>query len=127
MTPTRVVHCKRDSFDIYIGRPSSGGYEHYGNPFTHKVATKASVILSSRQASIEAFRLWLAGEAYPEVNPEQRKWILANLSNLQGKRLGCWCVPSACHGHVLAQLADLTVQPATLQSKIAPIEQLDLL
>jgi hypothetical protein len=27
---TRVVHCKKEPYDVYIGRPSK-----YGNPFTH--------------------------------------------------------------------------------------------
>ena len=32
--------------------------------------------------------------------------LLAALPELRGKRLGCWCAPQACHGDVLAQLAD---------------------
>jgi hypothetical protein len=118
---TRVVHCKRDPFDVYIGRPPGGGNEHYGNPFTHKADTKAAVVLSSRKESIEAFRLWLLGEAYQDVNPEQRQWILANMAQLQGKRLGCWCKPkAACHGDVLAAILDHEI------SDVAPVDQMNL-
>ena len=28
------------------------------------------------------------------------------LHELQGKTLGCWCVPDACHAQVLAKMAD---------------------
>lgn len=27
----KIVHCKKDKYDIYIGRPSI-----WGNPFSHK-------------------------------------------------------------------------------------------
>ena len=121
MSTTRAVHCKRDAFDVYIGRPSGGGHEHYGNPFTHKANTQAQVVVASRQEAIEAFRKWLAGEAYPEVNPEQRQWILANMHQLQGKRLGCWCRPkAACHGDVLASILDREIAGPPL------VDQMDL-
>ena len=32
--------------------------------------------------------------------------LLAQLHTLKGKRLACWCKPKACHGDVLAKLAD---------------------
>jgi hypothetical protein len=32
--------------------------------------------------------------------------LLARVSELAGKRIGCWCKPAACHGDVLAELAD---------------------
>jgi len=31
---------------------------------------------------------------------------LARLPDLRGRRLGCFCAPQACHGDVLARLAD---------------------
>ncbi len=30
---------------------------------------------------------------------------LEDLAELDGRRLACWCVPQACHGHVLARAA----------------------
>ena len=32
----RVVHCKKEPYDVYIGRPSK-----WGNPYSHKDNTKA--------------------------------------------------------------------------------------
>jgi hypothetical protein len=29
------------------------------------------------------------------------------VEHLRGKVLGCFCPPALCHGHVLAELADL--------------------
>ncbi|PXX71392.1 uncharacterized protein DUF4326 [Nocardia tenerifensis] len=31
---------------------------------------------------------------------------LAMLPELRGHRIGCWCVPEACHAEVIAELAD---------------------
>ena len=31
---------------------------------------------------------------------------MAQLPELKGKVLGCWCAPEGCHGDVLAELAD---------------------
>ena len=32
--------------------------------------------------------------------------LLADLPELEGKTLFCWCKPDACHGDVLGELAD---------------------
>jgi hypothetical protein len=36
-----------------------------------------------------------------------RKFTKAELAELKGKRLGCFCHPQPCHGDVLAELAEL--------------------
>ena len=80
---TRIVHCKKQQFDVYIGRPGK-----WGNPFViGKDGTRSEVI-----ARYEA---WL------KTQPE----LLAGLHQLQGKVLGCWCSPLPCHGDVLARLS----------------------
>ena len=79
-----VVHCKRAAHDVYIGRPSK-----WGNPFViGRDGTRDHVI-----ARYEA---WLLEQ------PE----LVAALPELAGKTLGCWCAPRACHGDVLARLAN---------------------
>lgn len=45
---------------------------------------------------IERYAKWLYSQ------PE----LLADLDELIGKTLGCWCAPRACHGDVLARLAE---------------------
>ena len=81
--PTRVVHCKRQRYDVYIGRPSK-----WGNPFV--IGRDGS-----REQVIAKYRAWVL--AQPE--------LVAALPELRGKILGCWCAPQACHGDVLAELA----------------------
>ena len=84
MTKTRVVHCRRESYDIYIGRPSK-----WGNPFKLKKTDDRAILM-------EQYRQWLL----------QQPQILADIHELQGKTLGCWCKPELCHGDILAELAD---------------------
>lgn len=83
---TTVVHCKKEPYDVYIGRPSA-----WGNPF--KIGRDGS-----RADVVKQYELWLL----------QQPWLMRDLRALKDRRLGCWCKPEACHGDVLARLADQT-------------------
>lgn len=88
---TKVVHCKKDDFDILIDRTSK-----WGNPYSHKENTLAKYKVSSRKESIEKYREWIAkGEG---------RYLLKDLHELKDKTLGCWCKPSGCHGDILVDL-----------------------
>jgi hypothetical protein len=87
-----VVHCKKEKFDVYIGRAvprSSLNAPAWGNPF---VIGKDG----TRQDVMEKYRAWLLS------NPE----LLRKLPELRGKILGCWCAPESCHGDILSELAN---------------------
>lgn len=86
MTQTTVVHFDKEPYDVYIGR---GPGSIWGNPYEiGKDGTRSEVIAKYRE--------YLLG------NPK----LMALLPTLRGKKLGCWCSPLACHGDVLAELAD---------------------
>ncbi len=81
---TKIVHCKKESYDIYIGRPSK-----WGNPYQiDKDGTREEVI--------EKYRKYILSK------PE----LLKDLYELKGKILGCWCKPKPCHGDVLVELIE---------------------
>lgn len=82
--PTIVVNCKTDKCDVYIGRPSA-----WGNPF--KIGRDGT-----RDEVIAKYEEWIV---------ENHK-LMSRIYTLKGKTLGCWCKPSACHGDVLAKLAE---------------------
>ena len=82
---TTVVHCKRQKYDVYIGRPSK-----WGNPLEIGDGL-------TREDVIKGYELYL--EEHPEL-------VAAAKRELRGKILGCWCKPKACHGDVLARIAD---------------------
>lgn len=87
-----VVHCKKEPFDVYIGRPGP-----WGNPFSDKPKSRAEVKVDSREEAIACFEEWL------RQNPEMVDRVKREL---KGKVLGCWCAPKPCHGDVLAKVAN---------------------
>lgn len=78
----RIVHCGKDFYDVYCGRPSQ-----WGNPFLiGKDGTREEVI--------EKFEDFIRNNQY----------LLSRLHELKGKILGCWCAPKKCHCEVLLKL-----------------------
>lgn len=80
----RVVNLNKSSYDVYIGRGSK-----WGNPFIIGID-------GSRSEVIEKYREWLLNQ------PE----LMADIGELKGKTMGCYCHPKACHGTILAELAN---------------------
>lgn len=80
-----VVHCKVEPYDVYIGRGSK-----WGNPF--KIGVDGD-----RDEVIDKYAEWLFEQ--PELVKEAQ-------TILRGKVLGCWCSPKACHGDILAEVAN---------------------
>ena len=81
---TCVVHLRRAADDVRIDRQTM-----WGNPF--KIGRDGT-----REEVIAKYEVWI------KTQPE----LMAALPELRGKRLGCWCAPVACHGDVLARLAE---------------------
>lgn len=80
---TTVVNKRSERFDVYIGRPSK-----WGNPFVIGEH-------GTREQVIAKYEAWI--KTQPQI---------ADLAELRGKVLGCFCAPKPCHGDVLARLAD---------------------
>jgi len=88
----KVVHCKKDKYDVYIGRPSK-----FGNPFSHRGGTLAQFKVDSREEAIAYY------ENYARATP----WLMEEIKEtLRGKILGCWCKPLDCHGDILMKIAN---------------------
>lgn len=93
MSEPRVVHFKKEGYDVYIGRPGP-----WGNPFTSKKSSLAKKV-GSKQEAIKLYREWIS-------LPEQAGQRQRARAELKGKVLGCWCKPSDCHGDVLLAIAN---------------------
>lgn len=92
MNQTTVVNKHHKvPYDVYIGRGSI-----WGNPFSHMSNTKADFKVATRDEAVESYRDWI------QTQPQ----LLAQLPKLKGKVLCCFCKPQACHGDILAELAD---------------------
>lgn len=89
----KIVHCKKEPYDIYIGRPSK-----WGNPFSHKEGTLAKYKTNTRQEAVNKYYIW--------ITKGEGKFLLDDLDELRGKVLGCWCKPKSCHGDILIKLVN---------------------
>lgn len=93
---TTVIHVRdadlSDPDTVYIGRgnrwkrlPNS----RWSNPYRITPDQPRAVVIS-------LYRDYL----------NRRPELLADVGQLRGKRLACWCFPAECHGDVLAALAE---------------------
>jgi hypothetical protein len=94
---------------VVVSRPSK-----WGNPFDWRFAQAewGATEWESKAAVAMIYRDWLTMREPERFHPElrgRRIAILANLSELRGKNLACWCKPGApCHADVLLELANRT-------------------
>lgn len=79
----RIVHCKKEPFTVYIGRPSI-----FGNPF--RVGRDGT-----RQEVIARFE---------ELAWHNSKLLKAIAELKEDDVLGCWCAPNACHGEAIMRI-----------------------
>jgi len=76
------VNINKETYDVYIGRPSK-----WGCPFViGKDGTRKEVIAK--------YRMWVLSQPH----------LMESLDELKGKTLGCYCAPKPCHGNVLVDL-----------------------
>jgi hypothetical protein len=102
---TKVVHCKKSSYDVYIGRPSI-----WGNPF--EISKDGS-----RNQVIEKYEDYLLNS----------KELLVQLPTLAGKILGCWCSPLACHGDVLVKYANQENLDKWIRERLEILDLFDII
>lgn len=88
----RVVNKYKESYDIYIGRGSV-----WGNPY--KIGVDGT-----REEVISMYRLFLWRQI------KSNKITQEQLLGLDGKVLGCFCKPSACHGDVIVNAVIWAIQ-----------------
>lgn len=91
--PGRVVHCRVETYDSYVGRPF-----YLGNPYSH-LPGKGQFWVPTRDQAIADFRSYARWRM--ETDLQFRAAVLA----CWGKTLGCWCAPRACHATVILELA----------------------
>lgn len=88
-TPPRVVHCKKEPYTLYIGRPSE-----LGNPFSHRPSSVPGTVVGP---TVE----W----AIDQFEQHAREHLMEKIAEIpEGAVLGCWCKPGPCHGDVIVKL-----------------------
>jgi hypothetical protein len=94
----KVVHFKKDDYDIYIGRLPNNEYNKWAYP---KELRETFPEGTPRQEIIDAY------EDYLLSKPE----LMKDLHELKYKTLGCWCKNKggggkSCHGDILKKYVD---------------------
>lgn len=81
---TQVVNIRDTECDVFIGRPSKWGNRfHIGRD-------------GNRAEVIAKFKEWLKSQPA----------LIAELHELEGKKLGCYCFPLPCHGDIYVELIE---------------------
>lgn len=99
----RVVHCRREDYDIYVGRgkcPRTGEEGLFGNPF---VIGKDG----DREDCIRKYEEYIRAEIARDNLVKLAVKCLFTLT------LGCWCSPKPCHGDILLKIAEELVNENT--------------
>jgi len=93
--PAKVVHCKREPYDLLIDRTTL-----FGNPFRIGVdGTRKEVVLKHRH--------WITGVFGPDViRGYDRRKVREEIVKRPNEVFGCWCAPRACHGDSLLEIAN---------------------
>lgn len=96
---TALMAGKLDGY-VYIGRhPKLNTVGKWGNKYTHLISNiQGTIQVANRAASIDAYTKdlsWNTDNILREIKLQ-----------LKDKILVCWCKPHACHGDVLARIAD---------------------
>jgi hypothetical protein len=84
----RVVHCKREAYTHYIGRPSA-----LGNPYAVKTSRHPVTAVQSSDSAIRLFEQYARDHLLDEIRKLPESAVL-----------GCWCKPKPCHGDVIVRL-----------------------
>lgn len=117
-----VVHCRREPYDVYIGRgrdPHSGELGEWGNRYSSRPSRVPGVIVVG---SVEEAVALHKRELWELIR--SGRIPLQRLVALHGKTLGCWCAPpKPCHGHNLeaAAMWALTEQARRLARRAAEL------
>lgn len=102
----RVVHCKKDPYDVYVGR-GRGEASKWGNSFRIGDPHPETGNPLGRGEAVELYKEWILRGA--------GRRLLKDIGELEGKTLSCWCAPKGgvgahdplvCHGQILLLLVE---------------------
>ena len=103
---TTLINLHHENCDVRIDRTT-----RFGNPFDHN---KLGI---TREECVLRYKKWF-------LNKVGEKTFFDKVVELKNRRLGCWCVPLLCHGHVILEYLEGT--PLPLQPKDTTLEYIGL-
>lgn len=121
--PTTVVNLNNSEYDVYIGRAGKGLDGYFGNPI---VRGQECCVCGDKHFDNESIVACYRERFYRMI--EEDEVFAERISQLKGKRLGCFCKPDHCHGDVIADYlespedtgSDLSFEPAPAAPQSQP-------
>ncbi len=102
---TTVGNIRNGETGIYIGRAGHGQDGYFGNP--HSIGwCQLCRYVHDRNDALKAFKAYFLRRVNADFS--FRKRVLA----LKGQKLICFCSPKRCHGHIIAEWINETIQTA---------------
>lgn len=100
-----VVNVGFSDYDVYIGRnhPRYGRASVFANPF--RMPTDGC-----RDVVVDKYKFWLYEMIMSGIFTREQ------FVEMDGMRLGCFCHPKSCHGHVLVRVIDWAVESFDLDT-----------
>jgi len=99
---TNLKAWMEDENNVYVGRgrvvfltKEGPSFPPQNSPFCNPFNVGKD---GTREEVISKFRAYMTAKL--DQDPDLKRQLLA----LEGKRLGCWCKPEACHGDILLEL-----------------------
>lgn len=94
----KVVNLYKEPYDVYIGRAGKGKDGYFGNPVSkNKPCPKCKEIHVDNGETLECYRDYLRFKINNDAEFKRR------FLELDGKTLGCFCKPKACHGDIMIE------------------------
>jgi len=93
-----IVNLYKDEYDVYIGRPGKNKDGYFGNPVTPGVVCFVCDHIHDKGDTLACYEQYVRARITFDDEFKRR------LKELDGKILGCFCKPKACHGDVLINI-----------------------
>src|ERR1700756_184565 len=96
----RKTKGRRADEDLIKWAEESGRFVYLGDAVRHTRYQRSPWFNPAKGRKTDHNRAVNEYRSYISKRPD----LLAKLSELRGKVLGCWCYPEACHGNILIEL-----------------------
>jgi hypothetical protein len=96
----RKTKGRRADEDLIAWAEQAGCFVYIGDAVHHTSYHRSPWYNPAKHRKTDHDRAVEEYRGYIQKKPE----LLARLSELRGKVLGCWCYPRSCHGNILIEL-----------------------
>jgi hypothetical protein len=104
-TTVTNIH-RRESFDVYVGRPGQGREGPWGNPIPFGTPCRECGRTHQATPDGRVDLLFCFARMFLRRVKDDSAWADQVFTTMKGKRLGCFCAPQPCHAAIYAAWCD---------------------